>query len=129
MQPLVHAERLSLRDRMAPAVLNTDTRGVDELIREAEQEYRSKNYAAAEVTSRKAVDKQRLNRKARYLLGLSLAAQRKLASEALENLRLAAEDYPDAYLEISRIYMDQGQMDQALDELKKYLDSGQLRAK
>lgn len=129
MQPLVHAERLSLRDRMAPAVLNSDSRGFDELLRDAEREYRGKNYPAAEEASRKAVEKQRLNRKARYLLGLSLAAQRKLASEALENLRLAAGDYPDAYLEISRIYMDQGQMGQAMEELKKYLDSGQLRAK
>lgn len=129
MLPLVHAERLSLRDRMAPVVLNQENRSPEELIREAEREYGSKSYAAAEAASRKALEKQKLSRKARYLLGLSLAAQRRLPGEAMQNLREAAADYPEAHLEISRLLMDQGKLDEAMVELKKYLDSGQLRAK
>jgi tetratricopeptide (TPR) repeat protein len=129
LMPLVHAERLSLRDRMAPTIHSNDVRSFDEWMREAEQEWANKNYAAAELAARKALDKKTLSRKARYLLGLSLAAQRRLASEAMANLREAAVDYPDAYLEISRMLMDQGKMDEAMAELKNYLDSGQLRAK
>jgi tetratricopeptide (TPR) repeat protein len=129
MLPLVHAERLSLRDRMAPTIHSNDIRSFEEWIREAEHEWVEKNYPAAELAARKALDKRKLSRKARYLLGLSLAAQRRLTAEAMENLREAATDYPDAHLEISRMLMDQGKMDEAMSELKKYLDSGQLRAK
>ncbi|MCS7025649.1 MAG: tetratricopeptide repeat protein [Bryobacteraceae bacterium] len=127
--PLAGVERLSTTYRMAPAVLRSDTTSVDDWIGEAGRYYRQGHFEAAESASRKAIELQRLNRTARYLLGLSLTAQGKFTEEALENLRQASADHPDAHLEISRIYLETGRLAEAMTELEKYLKRGQLRAK
>ncbi len=129
MLPLAQAERLSLENRTAPQIFNFPASTADEYIRDSEEQFAAKNYRGAEFSARKAIEKRKLSRRARYLLGMSLAAQHRATVEAAENLREAAVEFPDARLELSRVLMDQGKLAEAMAELKKYLNSNQLRAK
>lgn len=129
MLPLAHAERLSVGNRAVPQIFSSTSKTTQDYLREAEEQMIGKNYHAAEVSARQAIEKQKLNRKARYLLGMSLAAQHRNPNEAADNLRDAAVEYPEARLELSRVLMDQGKIEEAMSELKKYLNANQLRAK
>lgn len=77
--------------------------------------------AEAERAARNAIELNKLDTSARYLLGVSLAAQSKNPQEALENLRAAASDFPDAYLEITRILIENGDFESAMKTLQMFL--------
>lgn len=83
-------------------------------------------YPDAERAARRAVDLRKMDLKARYLLGISLAAQKKNMEEAMENLAASAEEFPDAHLEMSRILIEQGQFDRAMRELQTFTRTGRL---
>lgn len=76
--------------------------------------------ADAERAARKAIDLQKSDIRARYLLGASLAAQNKNLDEALENLRTSSGEFPDAHLEISRILIQQGDFENAMQSLQTF---------
>lgn len=79
-----------------------------------------RRYAESERVARKAIELQRMDVRARYMLGVSLAAQHKLVDEALENLRTAAAEFPDAHLEISRLLIEKGDFDNAVQALRMF---------
>ena len=74
----------------------------------------------AERMARKAIDLQRSDIRARYLLGISLASQHRNSDEALENLRAAAPEFPDVHLEISRMLIEKGDFEHAMESLNTF---------
>lgn len=83
-------------------------------------------FADAERMARKALEFSRSDVRARYLLGVSLAAQHKRSEEALENLRTAAPEFPDALLEISRLLIEKGDFENAMQSLQAFTQAGKL---
>src|SRR6266404_7289668 len=80
----------------------------------------------AEKPARKAVEIERGNRRARLLLGWSLAAQFRYTAEALENLRRASSEFPEAHLAAADVLVHQGSLDGARSEVEAYLRSGAI---
>jgi tetratricopeptide (TPR) repeat protein len=83
-------------------------------------------YAEAERVARRAVDLRKLDSKARYLLGMALASQRKNLQEAEENLGAAATEVAEARLELSRLLMEKGELDRAMKELQIFTQQSKL---
>jgi tetratricopeptide (TPR) repeat protein len=79
--------------------------------------------ADSERAARKALELQKSDLRARFLLGASLAAQNRNIDEALDNLRASAPEFPDAHLEISRILMEKGEFDSAMESLQTFTKS------
>lgn len=91
-------------------------------------------YAGAERAAREAIDLRRTSRRARYLLGLSLSMRYRNLDEAAENLIVASEEFPEAHLELSRIYIQKADFQRAMQELDQFtrktkLESRQFLAK
>ncbi|MGH9641549.1 MAG: tetratricopeptide repeat protein [Terriglobales bacterium] len=82
-----------------------------------------RNLPEAERAARRALEIDPGSAVCRYVLGMSLAAQDKSRSEALEQLRDASGRIPDAYLAAGQIYQRNGQNSEARTELEGYLKS------
>lgn len=83
----------------------------------------------AERAARNAVDLNKLDRKARYLLGVALASQKKNPDEAADNLTFAADEFPDARLELARMHMERGDLENAMKQLHLFTEQSNLAAK
>lgn len=83
-------------------------------------------YEEAERAARQAVELRKLDLRARFELGVSLAGQRRNSEEAMENLRLAAAEIPEAHLELSRLFLEQGDFEPAMRELQAFRKTGKL---
>jgi Flp pilus assembly protein TadD len=86
----------------------------------------------AEQAARRAVSLESHNWRAHYLLGMALA--RAVRPEALEKapeaaleLRLGAAGMPHAFIEIARIYLQEGEGPSAAEELKLCLKTGDMQ--
>jgi tetratricopeptide (TPR) repeat protein len=78
----------------------------------------------AESSARKALQLAPHDRRANLLLGWSLTAQFHFSKEALETLRLAAPEYPEAHLAAADVLMHEGSLDGARKEVDAYIASG-----
>jgi Tfp pilus assembly protein PilF len=83
-----------------------------------------KRYKEAVTAARRAVDLDGSMNKARYTLGLALAASGDSPDEAEHNLRLTADQYPTARLALAQVLENKGQTKQAREQLQTYLASG-----
>jgi tetratricopeptide (TPR) repeat protein len=83
-------------------------------------------FAEAEQAARHAVDLRKLDLRARFELGVSLAGQRRNLEEATENLRMAAAEIPEAHLELSRLFLERGNFELAMRELQAFRKTGRL---
>jgi tetratricopeptide (TPR) repeat protein len=63
----------------------------------------------AEDAARLGVRNDRGNVKARYVLGLALVAQNKVTEEAIHNLEVAGEQFPNARLALAKALVSQGE--------------------
>jgi Flp pilus assembly protein TadD len=78
----------------------------------------------AESSARKALEIVPNDRRANLLLGWSLTAQFHYSKEALETLRLAAREYPEAHLAAADNLIHGGSLDGARTEVEAYLATG-----
>lgn len=77
-------------------------------------------YTESEKAARRAVELRGEDSKARYLLGVSLAFQKKNAAEAEQLLTSAADDVAEARLELSRLLIEKGDFDRGMKELQLF---------
>lgn len=80
---------------------------------------------AAERAARRAVDNDTTDSRPRYLLGISLVAQRKLTNETRESLQRVQADYPQARIALGMAEAAAGQTAEAKVTLKGYLKLNQ----
>jgi tetratricopeptide (TPR) repeat protein len=80
-------------------------------------------YPEAERYARRAIDLDATSNRARFALGLALAAQNREPDEAVQNLKAAAREFPQARLALAQFFSDHGEKAQAAGELRKYLDT------
>lgn len=85
-------------------------------------------HGEAERYARRAVQRDQVDPRARYLLGLTLLILRKNPEEALAHLGAAADEYPSARLERSRLLIDRGEFDEAMRELERFSRASKLAA-
>jgi tetratricopeptide (TPR) repeat protein len=81
-------------------------------------------YSEAEVAARRATQLEPRSIPARYALGQILAVQDKNTPEALKNLQMAVEQYPNARLPLARVLVRRGAIKEAVGVLREYLQSG-----
>ncbi len=86
-------------------------------------------YKESERVARRGLDLKKLDLKIRYLLGVSLASQRKNLEEAADNLTMAADEFPEARLELSRMFVEKGEFDRAMQELQRFTQERKLGEK
>jgi hypothetical protein len=85
---------------------------------------RTGRYGDAEQAARRALRLGAAASSVNYLLGASLAMQRKYTRETLNNLRQAAGAIPAAHLLAGKVLLGLGNEDDAANEFRAYLDSG-----
>jgi Flp pilus assembly protein TadD len=78
----------------------------------------------AESSVRRALEIVPNDRRAKLLLGWSLAAQFHYSKEALVSLRSAAHEYPEAHLAAADVLIHDGSLADARKELEAYLAAG-----
>jgi Tfp pilus assembly protein PilF len=83
-----------------------------------------KRYKEAATAARRAVDLDGSMSKARYTLGMALAASGDNPDEAEHNLRMTADQYPPARLALAQVLENKGETNQAREQLRTYLASG-----
>jgi len=83
----------------------------------------------AEAAAREAVGIEPANRRAHLLLGWSIVAQFRYTKEALESLRRAGHDFPEAHLAAADVLVHQGSLAEARASVEAYLDSGSTEQK
>ncbi len=83
----------------------------------------------AETAARNALETDRTNRRAHLLLGWSLAAEYRYTAEALESLRRASNEFPEAHLAAADVLVHRGSLDRARAEIEAYLISGSTEQK
>ncbi|MCC6362835.1 MAG: hypothetical protein IT165_04885 [Bryobacterales bacterium] len=83
-------------------------------------------YGEAEQAARRAVELRKLDLRARFELGVALAGQRRNLREAMDNLRMAAAEIPEAHLELSRLFLEEGNFELAMRELQAFRKTGRL---
>ncbi|MCZ2148193.1 MAG: hypothetical protein LC126_10485 [Bryobacterales bacterium] len=94
-----------------------------------------RRFAEAERAARQAVELRKLDPQARFELGVALAGQRRNLEEAADNLRMVAAEIPEAHLELSRLFLEEGNFELAMRELQAFrkfgspAGAGQLLAK
>lgn len=86
-------------------------------------------YKEAERIARRGVELKKMDLKVRYMLGMALAAQRKNLDEAADNLSMAADEFPEARLELSRMLVEKGDFDRAMHELQRFTQERKLTQK
>lgn len=77
----------------------------------------------AESSAREALEITPLDRRANLLYGWSLTAQFRYTNAALESLRLAAREYPEAHLAAADVLVHKGSLAAARTEVEAYLAS------
>lgn len=82
-----------------------------------------KRYGEAEAAARRAVELDPNSIPAHYALGRALAGEKQDTPEALENLRMATGQFPNARLFVAWVLARQGALDEAASELREYLKS------
>jgi tetratricopeptide (TPR) repeat protein len=75
----------------------------------------------AEASARRAIELDRHNHRAHLLLGWSLVAQFQYTAAALESLRIAVQEFPEAHLAMADVLMHQGSIATARSEVEAYL--------
>ena len=78
-------------------------------------------YQDAEATARRALDLDPRNSTTRYLLGATLATEKRSSGEAMELLRQTEREFPDARLLMAQILVRRGAVEEAEKELRDYL--------
>ena len=78
-------------------------------------------YADAESAARRALSVAPQHTTARYMLGATLATERRNPEEAMELLRETKLDFPDARLLLAQILLRRGAVARAEEELRGYL--------
>ena len=76
----------------------------------------------AERAARQALEADPSERRARYLLGMSLFAQQKLTSETLQTLRRSQNQFPRAQVALAMAEVAMGQTAEARETLRRYLE-------
>ena len=77
----------------------------------------------AEDSARRAIELDRRNHRAHLLLGWSLARQGKYTADALQSLRIAEREFPEARLAAADVLAHRGSFDAAREEVEEYLKS------
>jgi Flp pilus assembly protein TadD len=80
-------------------------------------------FPEAEAATRRALDLAPERRNARYMLGRILAMENSHPAEAIELLRKAIPEFPEARLPLAAVLIRQGALDQAAAELRTYLQA------
>jgi tetratricopeptide (TPR) repeat protein len=83
--------------------------------------FQLQRYPDAEAAARRAIDLGPQNSTARYMLGCILAKEKRNPAQAIEMLRQTQDKFPDARLLIAQVLLRQGDVDQAKNELRNYL--------
>lgn len=83
-----------------------------------------KRFQEAALAARRAVELDGSLIRARYTLGLSLAATGERPDEAEHNLRMTVDQYPAARLALAQVLEAKGERRQAREQLETYLASG-----
>jgi Tfp pilus assembly protein PilF len=78
----------------------------------------------AEAAARRAIEVAPGNRRAHLLLGWSLVAQWRYSSAALDSLRIAEREFPEARLAAADVLVHQGSLAEARAEVEAYLATG-----
>jgi tetratricopeptide (TPR) repeat protein len=81
----------------------------------------SKHVDASEVECRKALQLDRNNAKARWVMGSVLLSKGSHEQEAVEDLHFASREIPTARMVLVRFYEQSGQKDAAVRELREFL--------
>jgi tetratricopeptide (TPR) repeat protein len=81
------------------------------------------NIADAEAAARTALTIDATDKKARYILGLSLVAQQEYSDETVKLLRQVEEDFPTARLALAETFARRGNVEQAKSILQNHLGS------
>jgi tetratricopeptide (TPR) repeat protein len=79
-------------------------------------------YAEGEVAARSALDLDPANREAGYFLGRNLVSAGHDTAEAMDLLRKSRDQFPGARLALVNVYLKQHATDEALEELRDYLE-------
>jgi tetratricopeptide (TPR) repeat protein len=79
-------------------------------------------FPEAEAATRRALDLAPERSNARYMLGRILAMENSHPAEAIELLRQATPEFPEARLPLAAVLIRQGALDQAAAELRGYLN-------
>jgi tetratricopeptide (TPR) repeat protein len=87
------------------------------------------NFVGAEQAARSALSVDSSDKKARYVLGMTLVAQQKYTDETLKVLRQVEEDFPMARLALAETLAKRGNVEQAKTILKHHLSSGDDRTR
>ncbi len=80
-----------------------------------------KRFPEAEASARRAIKLDPALTKARYLLGMSLHAEKRFDREMLEDLKKAADEFPQARLALADALVQLGRKPEAALQLKQYL--------
>jgi tetratricopeptide (TPR) repeat protein len=83
----------------------------------------------AEASARAALSVDPTDKKARYLLGLSLVAQEKYSDEALKLLRQVADDFPTARIPLAETLAKRGNVEQARTILQTHLSTADQKTR
>ncbi len=78
-------------------------------------------YPEAEAAARRALDVDPHNSTARYMLGCTLATEKRNPEEAMEMLRQTRNEFPDARLLLAEVLLRRGATEEAENELRDYL--------
>jgi tetratricopeptide (TPR) repeat protein len=79
-------------------------------------------YPEAEAAARRALDLDPRNSTARYMLGCTLATEKRNPLEAMEMLRQTEREFPDSKLLLAQILLRRGAVEEAENELRGYLN-------
>jgi tetratricopeptide (TPR) repeat protein len=83
-----------------------------------------RRFPEAEVAARRAVQLDPSSIQASYILGQILAAEGKYSDETIARLERAVVQFPKARVVLARIMVRQGRKDEAVENLREYLKSG-----
>lgn len=78
-------------------------------------------YPEAEAAARRALGLDPRNATARYMLGATLATEKRNPAEAMQLLRQTTSEYPDSRLLLAKISARLGNLEEAKSELREYL--------
>ena len=81
-----------------------------------------KRYEEAEAAARAAYELDAINPKVRYLLGRIWAAEGRDGPEVFEMLRASRTQFPDAHLVLARLLLKHQATNDAISELREYLN-------
>ncbi len=84
-----------------------------------------KKFEDAERSARRGVSLDHTGTRTRLILAMSLLMQDKFTPEAMEMLKRAARDYPQATLLSARVYAAHGQFNEARQAIETYLQKGE----